>query len=334
MDTKRRYRPGVCAGMIRETDLPGGFDLDVATLAPDDLDLRLRDLRLAAPDQLTRLRSSVEREGIRSPLVVTTGIEHGKNVLIDGFKRVRVARELDIAAIPVRLSDLDLAAAQVAIVRCNMPHRGLSDLEEAWIVRALCRQQNQTQVAVGQLLGRDKSWVCRRLKLAENLDPEVQDEIRLGLLSVSVARELARLPRGNQIAAMAALRAHGLTARQAAQLIHALLDTPDPQARRDLLADPLRYLPAPQMTPSENLDPRISRGANALRKSLLHLHSASLRVCESRERHAPVGLDRESTQALATLVIDTLDVSKRAASAVRQIAADSGLLATEESAHA
>lgn len=320
--------------MIPETRPPGGSDLDVATLAPDGLDLRLRDLRLAAPGQLARLRSSVERDGIRTPLVVTTGIETGKNVLIDGFKRMRAALDLGIEAVPVALSDLDLAAAQVAIVRCNIPHRGLSDLEEAWIVRALCRQHDQTQVAVGKLLGRDKSWVCRRLKLAENLDPEVQDEIRLGLLSVSAARELARLPRGNQVPAMQALRAHGLTARQAAQLIHALLDTPDPQARRDLLADPLRYLPAPEAPRAENLDPRISRGANTLRKSLLHLHTASLRLCESRERHAPVGLDRESTQALATLVIDTLSVSKRAASAVRQIAADSGLLVNEERAHA
>ena len=287
--------------------------MDVATLTPDDLDLRLRDLRLSAPGQLARLRVSVEREGIRTPLVVSTGIESGKSVLVDGFKRVRIARELGIVALSVSVLDLDLdlAAAQVAIVRCNLPHRGLSDLEEAWIVRSLCRQHGLTQVAVGKLLSRDKSWVCRRLKLAENLDPEVQDDIRLGLLSASVARELARLPRGNQIPAIQALRAHGLTARQAAQLVHALLDTAEPQARRDLLADPLRYLPAPSTPPGENLDPRIGRGANSLRKSLLHLHGASRRLCENRERHAPAGLDRESTHALAVLIIDTLDVSKK-----------------------
>ncbi|MBM3271128.1 MAG: ParB N-terminal domain-containing protein [Candidatus Sericytochromatia bacterium] len=309
--------------------------MDVATVAPDELDLRLRDLRLSAPGQLARLRSSVERDGIRTPLVVSTGVESGKTVLVDGFKRVRVARELAIEAVPITVLDLDLAAAQVAIVRCNMPHRGLSDLEEAWIVRSLCRQHNLTQVAVGKLLGRDKSWVCRRLKLAEHLDPEVQDEIRLGLLSVSAARELARLPRGNQIPVMQALRSHGLSARQAADLIHALLDTSDPQVRCDLLADPLRYLPAAETPPSENLDPRIGRGANAVRKSLLHLHTASMRLCESRERHAPAGLDRDSTHALAVLIVDTLGASKKAAGAVRQLAADSGLLASdEESAHA
>ncbi len=320
--------------MIQTLDLAGGIDLDVATVSLDDLDLRLRDLRLSAPGQLARLRASIALEGIRTPLMVSTGIENGKSVLVDGFKRVRIARELGLESLPVVILDLDLAAAQVAIVRCNLPHRGLSDLEEAWIVRSLCRQHCLTQVTVGRLLSRDKSWVCRRLKLAENLDVEVQDEIRLGLLSVSVARELARLPRGNQVPAMQALRNHGLTARQAAELIHALLDTAEPQARRDLLADPLRYLPAPAAPPGENLDPRVGRGANVLRKSLLHLHAASRRVCENRERHAPAGLDHESTHALAVLIIDTLDAAKKAIGSIRQLAADSGLLGRDgELAH-
>ncbi len=39
-------------------------------------------------------------------------------------------------------------------------------------------------------MGRNKSWVSRRLSLIERLSEELQDEIRLGLLSVSVGREL------------------------------------------------------------------------------------------------------------------------------------------------
>src|SRR5690606_1926014 len=155
---------------------------------------------------------------------------------------------------------LDAAQSKAAMLHANQAQRGLSDIEEAWIVRALVREHGMTQVAVGELLGRDKSWVGRRPKLADAPEvtrrgdqrlaplpagaPEVtlQDALRLGLLSASAARELARLPRGNQLRAAEAVRDHGLTSRQSAQLVERLLGTDDPAARREVLADPLRFL--------------------------------------------------------------------------------------------
>lgn len=309
--------------------------MDVNAVAVADLDLRFRDLRLAAPVQLSRLRTSVERDGIRNPLLVSSGIETGHQVLVDGFKRVRVLRELGTQTAPALVLDLDQTAAQVAMVQCNVPHRGLSDLEEAWIVRSLCRQHHLPQVTIGKLLGRNKSWVCRRLQLAERLDPEVQDEIRLGLVSVSVARELARLPRGNQMPVMQALRIHGLSSRQATWLVNGLLGTEDPAARRDLLADPLRYFPAPEAQDvSAASDPRLGRGGNVVRKSLLFLRGAALRFCDSRDRHAPAGLRGDDAQGLASALSDALRAVLRAAEELRQLAADSGLLTPEETNHA
>ena len=86
-------------------------------------------------------------------------------------------------------------------------------------MRSLCREHKLTQAEVGKALRRDKSWVCRRLMLAERLEDVLQDDIRLGLLSSTVARELARLPRGNQVAMATAIRAHGLTSKQAHRIV-------------------------------------------------------------------------------------------------------------------
>lgn len=305
--------------------------MDVTVVAVASLDTRFRELRLAAPAQLSRLRTSVERDGIRNPLLVSSGIEAGCQVLVDGFKRVRVLRELGTETAPAIVLDLDQTAAQVAMVQCNVPHRGLSDLEEAWIVRSLCRQHHLPQVTVGKLLARDKSWVCRRLQLAERLDPEVQDEIRLGLVSVSVARELARLPRGNQVPVMQALRRHGLSSRQTAWLVGGLLGTDDPAARRDLLEDPLRYFPAPETEEaSAASDPRLGRGGNVVRKSLLFLRGAALRFCDNRDRHAPAGLTGDEAQVLAPTLAEALRAVVHVVDDLRQLAADSGLLAPAE----
>jgi len=172
---------------------------DPQPLAPSDIDRRFASLRLASPSEVRRLRASVEREGIRHPVVVSSAVERDRWVLLDGFKRVRVAEELGLPSVWAQTLSFDAMQSKAAIVRCNQAWPGLSDIEEAWVVRSLCREHGMTQPAVGRLLSRDKSWVCRRLKLAEALDSALQDDLRLGLLSATVARELSRLPRGNQL---------------------------------------------------------------------------------------------------------------------------------------
>jgi KorB domain len=50
-------------------------------------------------------------------------------------------------------------------------------LEEAWIVQSLIRDDGLSQVEVAELLGRHKSWVCRRLALLEKLYTEVREDL-------------------------------------------------------------------------------------------------------------------------------------------------------------
>lgn len=52
----------------------------------------------------------------------------------------------------------DVAGAKVRLPLCNAAS-GLSDLEIAWVVRSLYREDKLDQPQVAQLLGHDKSWV-------------------------------------------------------------------------------------------------------------------------------------------------------------------------------
>jgi hypothetical protein len=113
----------------------------------------------------------------------------------------------------------------------------LSELEEAWLVRALYRDDRLTQPQIAQLLGRHKSWVYRRMVLAEGLADEVAADVRLGLLSATSAREVGRLPRGNQPKAAQVIMRRGLTTRQAMRLVDQLLAAADDRARAAVLAD-------------------------------------------------------------------------------------------------
>ena len=294
-------------------------------IAVAQLDQRFASMRLASPQEMGRLRSSIERMGIMSPVLVATAVEPARLVLVDGFKRVRIVTDLGKSAVWATRSPLDAMGAKVAMVVANAPHQGLCDLEEAWVVRSLCREHKLTQAEVGRALRRDKSWVCRRLMLAERLEGELQEEIRLGLLSSSVAREIVRLPRGNQARMAQAIRAHELTVRQAHLVVTAVLGAEDPHARDELLADPLRYLGVARAAASTMTDPRLGAGGNEIRKSLLALVGVATRTWRSVERHAAAGLVGEEARILVPLAVEGVLASRESAVRLERLVADSGI---------
>lgn len=301
-------------------------------LALPEIDRRYAPLRLAAPEQLRRLRGSVQRDGVRHPVVVSCAVEVRRWVLLDGFKRVRVAEDLGLKELWAQVVKLDAAQAKAAILRCNQGRPGLCEIEEAWIVRSLIREQGLRQAQVGELLGRDKSWVCRRLRLAEALEPALQEDLRLGLLSASAARELARLPRGNQLRAAEAIRDHQLTCHQSAHLIERLLETTDPLAVREVLTDPLRYLDVEAVRMRER-DPRLSEGGNRLRRLLVSFDGLSDQLTRSLCRYAPAGLKPAEARVLYPVLAQAMGSGRRASEQLEALAAASGLRTALEAAH-
>ena len=90
-------------------------------------------------------------------------------------------------------------------------------------MQALVREDGLSQVEVAELLGRHKSWVCRRLALLEKLVDEVRQDLRLGLVSARTARELVSLPTGNQSRVLRLIQAEGLSSvevRGVVELLH------------------------------------------------------------------------------------------------------------------
>ena len=161
--------------------------------------------------------------------------------VVDGFKRLRAARELGWVLLRVRVLSVDVAEAKAAIGILNHG-RGLSELEEAWLVRSLYREDALTQPQIGRLLGRHKSWVSRRLLLAEGLDEAVQSDVRLGLVAARTAEAVARLPRVNQRRAAEAVMKRGLTHPQTQRLVAEVLAHPAGE-REAALCDALARVP-------------------------------------------------------------------------------------------
>lgn len=245
--------------------------VEIATLGE-----RLSALRLCDADTLTAMRRSLEQHGQLCALTLFT--EPGGLEIVDGFKRVRAARALGWSTL---LAHVDEVGAIEAKLRIHELHdgRGLTELEEAWLVRSLYREDGMSQPEIARRLYRHKTWVWRRLMLVESLDPLVQTDVRLGLIAPRAAAEVSRLPRGNQRAASAVVVRRGLTVRQTEALVEAVLSERDPAAREALLVRRLD-----ERVPDASPSPRPARPMPLARSDVDRMSLDILRMLEIAAR--------------------------------------------------
>jgi len=248
----------------------------VRPIAFDRLGQKYRRYRLADPPAEDAMAGSLRRWGQLSPLVACVRDEELE--LLDGFKRLAAARQVaGLTSLSVRVLAVDERMAKAAILGLNHAHHGARELEEAWIVQALVRDDGLTQVEAAQLLGKHKSWICRRLALLEKLSPSVKDDLRLGLLGPTLARQLVRLPVGNQEAVLALTRRESLTAREVSGVIDLLQGAGEEQAAF-VLTRPREALRQTQGMPTALRDPRLSRAGNWLVRQLTQASESLVRL--------------------------------------------------------
>jgi ParB-like chromosome segregation protein Spo0J len=238
----------------------------VRPVALAELGQRYRRYRLADPAGEEAMAGSLRRWGQLSPLAAC--MREAKLELLDGFKRWSAAHQVaGLTTLSVRVLEVDEPTAKAAILGLNQDQGMTRELEEAWVVQGLVRDDGMTQVEAAQLLGRHKSWVCRRLALLEKLSTAVKEDLGLGLLGPALARQLLRLPAGNQEAVLALTRRETLTAQEVSGVIDLLQGAGAEQAAF-VLAKPREALAQARSVPTALRDPRLSGAGNWLAKQL------------------------------------------------------------------
>jgi ParB/RepB/Spo0J family partition protein len=251
-------------------------------VAVTSLGERLGALRLCDPGAVEQMRHSLSSHGQLTPLVVFdvgAGLE-----TIDGFKRVRAARTLGWKELRVVALDVDLVEAKLALGVLH-ERSGLTELEQAWVIRSLHREDRISQAEIARRMGRDKSWVCRRLLLVEALDPAVEAQVRLGLLAPRTAVALAALPRDNQPAASTVVIQRGLTLRQTEVFVAEILEHPNEATRAEWIA---RRLDRPELASARRRLPRPRSEAASMMADVATLLRVAARL-EARLLGTPLG---------------------------------------------
>ena len=180
-DWRRGYRGGM-KNIMR---------LDLHQLIPRFASLRLRD-----PERLARLTASMRQHGQLMPVITVPESSNSPRwVLIDGYRRLQALQQIGEDRIWVDVWDHSVDEA-LLLCLARGSERSLEAIEEAALLHGLADRFSLRELA--QRIGRDVSWVSRRLALFKVLPEELLEAVRNGQLSVWAAtRIMAPLARAN-----------------------------------------------------------------------------------------------------------------------------------------
>jgi len=167
---------------------------------PTEIDIHLLELRYSHTrvnnaQTFGRLRTSIERYGQLVPALVVK--ERDRFILVDGYLRLKALRACGKDCIQVYVQEgLEREALISLLGKGN--ERQWEAIEQAFIIQELRERFGSTLAGIAKSLGRDKSWVKRRLVLVEELPEEIQQSILKGAVTTwAASRVLAPLARAN-----------------------------------------------------------------------------------------------------------------------------------------
>jgi len=230
--------------------------LDLHVLIP-----RFATLRLNDPQRLQNLTRSIERNGQLAPVIAVADEKDDLHwVLIDGYRRREALQQVGEDLIWVDVWDHPVDEA-LLLCLARGPERAWEAIEEAALLQELARRYSLREIA--QRIGRDVSWVSRRLGLFKALPEDLLEGVRQGKLSLWAATRilapLARANPGHARTLLAGLEQQPLSTRELKRLYEHYQQSNRTQRER-LVDNPGLFLQALESQQEATDDSRLAEG--------------------------------------------------------------------------
>jgi len=173
-----------------------GMNIEAREIDLHQIELRYAHTRVKNETILRRLRSSIERYGQITPVLVVPDKDN-RFVLIDGYLRLQVMRMCGKDTVIARVWETEEHNALLTVL-AKSDARQWEAVEQASMLSELIVRFELSMEQVAKRVGRDKSWVKRRLDLIRALPEDVLNAVRAGHVSTwAASRILAPLARAN-----------------------------------------------------------------------------------------------------------------------------------------
>lgn len=160
------------------------------------LDLRYAHTRIKNAKVLAKMQSSINRYGQIVPAIAVP--QTTNFILIDGYLRLQALKACGQDCIKLHIVEEEEADSLFILLAKNND-RQWEAIEQASLIQELHNRFTYSFGEIAKRLGRDKSWVKRRLDLVDSLPEEIKQAVMTGKLSTwSASHILMPLSRVNE----------------------------------------------------------------------------------------------------------------------------------------
>lgn len=213
----------------------------------------------------------IRQYGLLTPIVLMEN-PTGDMLTVAGENELEILKEMNVAKADVFVTRLkDRKDSCKVILLLSSLQKGLNPLSEGLVLRELMKSGGHTQQELAASLFKSKSWLSKRLSLAEGLSESVAEMVLAKQICPASAQEIARLPRGVQHHFALKVYTKAIPKSVVERLVTAYNGKTTPQAvKREILKNP--------DLAAERLTPPTSKQRPAVRDDTFSRFDASIRL--------------------------------------------------------
>ena len=263
------------------------------------LKLSYSHIRIQKPKAVVRMADALANYGQVMPILVAP-LQIPRYTLIDGYLRVAAARRLGKDTLLAHIFNGDEKQA-LCHVLLKSGERKWDIFEQAGLIQELHRRHGLSQRKIAHLLGKDQSWVSRRLTLLQSLCEPVINSVKRGNISSWAAtRVLTPMARANPDHAKQLadhLMEHPLSTRQLL-VFYKHYQRSNRKVRENMIDEPLLFVKATEAGKDLRDGQQLARGPEGQwRKELsiiCHMINRLIRATDNVIYTGQSNLDRRS----------------------------------------
>lgn len=190
-------------------------EIDIADIMPNPEQPR----KVFNEEALEELTDSIRKNGVIQPLVLATGEEEGKFIIIAGERRWRAAGLAGLRRVPAVVRELsrETEKLELALIE-NIQREDLGPLELARAYRNLMDTHDYRQEDVADVVGKSRSAVANTIRLL-GLPKKVIKALEENLISEGHARALIGLEEKKAVEILIKIIENNLSVRDVEKLV-------------------------------------------------------------------------------------------------------------------
>lgn len=153
------------------------------------IDLTLSHIRLAAPESLKKLISSIDAHGQLSPVIVVPATKSHHYTLMDGYLRIRAMQKLKTDVVQAEVWECSESDALISLL-VHEGERNWEAFEEAQALKELQTRYLLSQEQISKRIGRSRAWISHRLSLLDGLSDQFIEAVTDGKINIWSAQRI------------------------------------------------------------------------------------------------------------------------------------------------